>query len=313
MVDVAQPSRRRMVTAFAGLLGTAVIWGSAVPANVVILRELDPFVLTAARMVISIFFLGALVLWRERGPLFPVGLTMLRFLLLGLFMGGFNVLYALGVLWSNPITISAITVTMPLVGSLTARVLLGTPLGRGFVVGLALSILGGMLVVHGQPNFNAAALGLRGGEILMLLAMVFWNVYSVKAQSWLAGTGQLRLTLISSISTGLWLIAACGVALLVGLAHWPATTPSATSLSLVVYLALFSAAIGNLLWNLGVSVVGVPVASLYINMSAVFTVLMVMALGIYPTVEQILGGVVIVAGVLYVQLTKLRAAAPATG
>ncbi len=242
-----------MIAAFAGLLGTSVIWGSAVPANVVILRELDPIVLTTARMVISIFVLAALVRFRERGAVFPAGLTATRFLLLGLYMGGFNIFYVLAVLWSNPITVSAITVTMPLVGSLTARVLLGTPLGRGFAIGLALSIGGGVLVVHGQPNFNAAALGLRGGEILMLIAMVCWNVYSVKAQSWLSG-------------------------------------------------------VGNLLWNFGVSIVGVPVASLYINLSAVFTVLMVMGLGIYPTVEQIIGGLIIVAGVLYVQIIKLRAA-----
>jgi drug/metabolite transporter (DMT)-like permease len=291
-----------------GLLLTAVIWGSAVPVNIVVLRELDPFVLTASRMLISVFILGALVLWREPGSLFPPGLTMRRFLLLGLYMAGFNVLYVLGVLWSDPILVSAMTVTMPLVGSATARVLLGTPLGRGFGVGLVLSVLGGLIVVHGKPGFSFAAMGLRGGEPLMLLAMVCWNVYSVKAQSWLAGVGQLRLTLISSISTGMWLILVCALMLALGLAHWPQTLPSLQSLSLVVYLALFSAAIGNLLWNSGVSVVGVPVASLYINLSAVFTVLMVMALGFYPSWEQLVGGLVVVAGVVYVQLIKLRAA-----
>lgn len=301
-------SRGRIVTAFIGLSATAVIWGSAVPVNIVILREIDPFVLTAFRMVISIFILGALVLWRERGPLFPAGLTWLRFLALGLFMAGFNVLYVLGVKWSDPILVSAITVTMPLVGSATAKALLGTPLGRGFGVGLVLSVLGGLMVVHGKPGFSLDALGLQGGEIFMLLAMVCWNVYSVKAQSWLAGTGQLRLTLISSISTSMWLIAICALALSIGLAHWPQSWPSATNIGLVVYLALFSAAIGNLLWNSGVSVVGVPVASLYINLSAVFTVLMVMALGVYPSLEQILGGLVVVAGVVYVQAIKLRAA-----
>ena len=308
MVESPTPTRGRMALAFLGLLLTAVIWGSAVPVNIVVLRELDPFVLTAARMLISVFILGALVLWREPGSLFPPGLTMRRFLLLGLYMAGFNVLYVLGVLWSDPILVSAMTVTMPLVGSATARVLLGTPLGRGFGVGLVLSVLGGLIVVHGKPGFSFAAMGLRGGEPLMLLAMVCWNVYSVKAQSWLAGVGQLRLTLISSISTSLWLVGVCALMLALGLAHWPQTLPSIQSLSLVVYLALFSAAIGNLLWNSGVSVVGVPVASLYINLSAVFTVLMVMALGFYPTWEQLVGGLVVVAGVVYVQLIKLRAA-----
>jgi drug/metabolite transporter (DMT)-like permease len=312
MADSAQPARGRLVVAFTGLLLTSVIWGSAVPVNVVVLRELDPFVLATARMGISIFILGGLVLWRERAGLMPPGLTGLRFALLGLFMAGFNVLYVLGVKWSNPITVSAITVTMPLVGSATARLLLGTPLGRGFRLAVLLSVVGGILVVHGQPGFDPARLGLQGGEILMLVAMVCWNVFSVQAQRWLAGVGQLRLTFISSVSTALWLVAICAVMLGLGVAHWPAQPPSLGSVSLIAYLALFSAAIGNFLWNSGVSVVGVPVASLYINLSAVFTVLMVMALGIYPSLEQILGGLVVLAGVIHVQLVKLRAARAGT-
>ncbi len=308
MAEPVSPSRGRLVVAFAGLLLTSLIWGSAVPVNVVVLRELDPFIVTTARMGISLFVLGGLALWRDRVGLFPPGLTGWRFALLGLYMAGFNVLYVLGVKWSNPITVSAITVTMPLVGSATARLLLGTPLGRGFGLAVLLSMAGGILVVHGQPGFDPARLGLQGGEILMLLAMVCWNVYSVKAQSWLAGVGQLRLTYISSVSTALWLVAICALMLALGVAQWPAQAPSPGSLSLIAYLALFSAAIGNFLWNSGVSVVGVPVASLYVNLSAVFTVLMVMALGIYPSLEQVLGGLVVLAGVVYVQIIKLRAA-----
>lgn len=300
------PTRARLLAAAAGLLATSVFWGSAVPFNKVLLRHLDPFVLTSARMVLSVAILACFVAWREKGPLLALPTSLRRFVLLGLFMAGFNVLYTLSVLWSNAITIAAITVAMPLTGALVARAMLGTRLEKGFWTALALSVAGGILVVWGQPGFDAGALGLQGGEVLMLLAMVSWNVYSLKAQQWLGHLGQARLTLISSVSTCLWLVAVLALMLALGVAQPPQQAPPVHIAAMVVYLALFSAAVGNILWNFGVSVVGLPISSLYINLSAVFAVLIAIGFGIEPTWLQVLGGLVVLAGVLYIQLRRLR-------
>ncbi len=304
----AKPTRAKLLLAGFGLLATSVFWGSAIPFNVVLLRHFDPFVLTAFRMGLSVVILSAFVAWKETGPLFRIPLGVGKFLLLGLFMAGFNVLYTLSVMWSHPITISAISVAMPLTGALVARAMLGVKLEKGFGLALLLTIVGGALVVWGQPGFDAAALGLRGGEILMIVAMFSWNVYSLKAQQWLGHLGQARLTLISSLSTCLWLASIMGLMLALGVARWPAQTPPLDAFAMVFYLALFSAAVGNILWNFGVSVVGLPVSSLYINLSAVFAVLIAVAFGFEPTWWQVLGGSIVMAGVLYMQLRKLQAA-----
>jgi len=306
--NATSPTRGKLLLAGFGLLATSVFWGSAIPFNVVLLRHFDPFVLTALRMVLSVLILAAFVAWKEKGTLFQIPLGLGKFLLLGLFMAGFNVLYTLSVLWSHPITISAISVAMPLTGALVARLMLGAKLERGFGVALVLSIVGGALVVYGQPGFDAAALGLRGGEILMVIAMFSWNVYSLKAQQWLGHLGQARLTLISSISTCLWLVSIMALMLALGVSHFPAQTPPLDAFAMVFYLALFSAAVGNILWNFGVSVAGLPVSSLYINLSAVFAVLIAVAFGFEPTWLQVLGGSIVMAGVLYMQLRKLQAA-----
>lgn len=303
-----QPFSARVMVAGLGLLATALFWGSAVPFNVVLLRHFDPFVLTAFRMALSVLILAGFVAWREAGPVFRIPLTLRQFLTLGFFMGGFNVLYTFAVLWSNPITISAISVAMPLTGAIVARAMLGARLEPGFGLALLLTIGGGALVVYGQPGFDASALGLRGGEVLMLVAMFSWNIFSLKAQQWLGHLGQARLTLISSISTCLWLGAVMASMLALGVARWPAQTPPMDAFAMVFYLALFSAAVGNMLWNYGVSVLGLPISSLYINLSAVFAVLIAIAFGFYPTWLQIAGGAVVMAGVLYMQLRKLRSA-----
>ncbi len=311
-----------MLLAGGGLLATALFWGSAVPFNAVLLRYVDPFVLTAARLVLSILILAGFVLWQERGqrprqPWLPPGLGLRRFLVLGFFMAGFNGLFVVSLLFSHPITIAALHVVMPLTGALVARVLLGARLERGFGLALLLTIGGGALVVYGQPGFDAATLGLRGGEILVVFAMVSWNVYSVRAQQWLGHVSQGRLTLISTASACLWLWLVAGAMLALGLERLPvqveAQAPGLTLelVALFVYLALFPAAVGNTLWNRGVSVLGLPVSSLYVNLSPVFAVLIAIAFGFHPTWLQLAGGLVVMAGVLYMQMKKLQAAAQA--
>lgn len=81
--EPARAGRARLLAAGGGLLLTTVFWGSAVPFNLVLLRELDPFVLTAARMALSVAILAAFVAWREQGPLLVLPTSWLRFALLG--------------------------------------------------------------------------------------------------------------------------------------------------------------------------------------------------------------------------------------
>lgn len=316
--DIAESNldqRGRVLLAGGGLLATALFWGSAVPVNAVLLRYLDPFVLTAGRLMLSVALLSGFVLWQERNqqgrtPFLPAGLGLRRFLTLGFFMGGFNALFAFSVLFSHPITIAAINVVMPLTGALVARVMLAARLERGFGTALALTILGGALVVYGQPGFDVATLGLRGGEVLIVVAMVSWNIYSVRAQQWLGHLSQGRLTLVSTVSACLWLGTIAGMLLALGIEHLPSLAPAQTPplvVALFLYLALFPAAIGNTLWNHGVSVLGLPVSSLYVNLAPVFAVLVAIAFGFHPTWLQIAGGLVVMAGVFYMQLRKLRA------
>ena len=54
-----------------------------------------------------------------------------------------------------------------------------------------------------------------------------------------------------------------------------------------------------------------PQAALYLNLQPVIATLTAAALGSPPSLLQIVGGFIVMAGVLYVQLSKLRIAANA--
>ncbi len=300
--------RGRLLLAGIGLLGTSVFWGSALPVNAVLLRHFDPFLLGTVRMGLSALILACFVAWREQEPVWhwPIGLR--RFAILGFFMAGFNVLYTLSILWSNPITIAAISLAMPLTGALVARLMVGARLEPGFGPALALTIGGGALVVYGRPGFDAAALGLGVGEALLVVGMFSWGIFSLKAQQWLGHVSQTRLTLVAATGSSLVQALVFLLMLALGVAWWPAANTPWDAWAMVAYLSIFGASIANSLWNHGVSVLGLPVSSLYVNLSAVFAVLIAIAFGFYPTWLQIVGGLIVMAGVLYMQLRKLRVA-----
>ena len=69
------------------------------------------------------------------------------------------------------------------------------------------------------------------------------------------------------------------------------------------------AALGGYFWNIGASRLGVAVASLWVNLVPFFAVLWSMAYGFMPNAYQIVGGLVALSGVVYMQWRKLQTAA----
>ena len=73
-----------------------------------------------------------------------------------------------------------------------------------------------------------------------------------------------------------------------------------------VITAVFATAIGNFTWNIGVSRLGIAMGALWQNAVPVFGVLIAMLFGIHSHLEQIAGGILVMAGVLYMQWRKMR-------
>ena len=65
-------------------------------------------------------------------------------------------------------------------------------------------------------------------------------------------------------------------------------------------------AIGNLMWHTGVSHIGVTLMAIFANFVPVIAILLAMWFGIMPTWHHILGGLIILAGVIYAQVTAAR-------
>ncbi|MEE2980185.1 MAG: DMT family transporter [Pseudomonadota bacterium] len=189
--------------------------------------------------------------------------------------------------------------TSPIVAALTARVVFAMPLYGGIVASTLLTMAGGLVIV---VMGNGGTAEFRGGEGLVILATVSWTWYSQAAQRWLAGYSQLHITGLTVMTGSVALVVLATLAHVTGLYETRFDLTPA-SLAMVLYLGVIPIGIGAWLWMFAVSRLGVTVASIYHNFVPVSAVLVAtVAFGAVPTVYHLIGGVIILAGVVYSQV-----------
>ena len=293
----------RAVVANVGLLVMVTIWGAMFPALERILRTWDVFSATAGRHTLAVISLLVVLSIRERRIPVHRGLPWLRLLLLGFFgMSVTSLLTTLSVYFSSGASAAIASATNPITSAITARLLHRVPLLPGIVIGSVLSTAGGLIAILGD---NGAAVDLRGGELLLVVANVLWTWYSMMAQRWLAGYSQLHISGLTALTGLIGLYAVIAVAGVAGVAEFRIDL-SPVPVALLVFSGAISVAVGNSLWHFGVSRVGVTIAAMYNNLIPVVAVVIAFWAGTKPTAAQLVGAAVIIAGVLYAQAMALR-------
>jgi len=297
--------RRHLLGAFAAMIFVGASWGANVPVSKVMLEHFDLIPMSAIRTTSGAIILALLVAMVEgvRGLRIDVGLR--RFVLLGLMMGGFFVVYTLGIQFSNPISAAAAGVAGPLVSAVTVRLVTGLRFDPGFPVALALNLLGGGILVWGSLT-GSGSVTLGGGEIVVLLSNSIWTLYSLKAQAWFDRASQLHRTYVASLSAMSWMVTLSVVLIGLGWTRSPFTVTDSWVWTQLLTVAVFASALGGYFWNVGASRLGIAVASLWVNLVPFFAILWSMAYGFMPNAYQIVGGLVALSGVVYMQWRKLQ-------
>ena len=296
---------RHLLGAFAAMVFVGASWGANVPVSKVMLGYFDLIPMSAIRTASGAIILALLVALVEgvRGLRIDVGLR--RFALLGLMMGGFFVLYTLGLQFSNPISAAAVQVAGPLVAAATVRAVTGARFDPGFVTALGLTLLGGAILVSGSL-LGSGSVTLGGGEIVVLASNALWTLYSLKAQAWFDKASQLHRTYVASLSAMGWTVLLSLVLIGLGWTHSPFTVTDPWVWTQLLAVAVFASALGGYFWNVGASRLGVAIASLWVNLVPFFAILWSMAYGFMPNAYQIVGGLVALSGVVYMQWRKLQ-------
>ena len=272
--SLPSPERSSLLANLA-CMGSMLVWALGFPLADVLLATLPPVAVTALRLAFATAFLLPVWLlvdgWRDvRGADWVRGLGVGA---LGMGLGALLLVY--GQSRTDGITTAVIAATMPVVGITLECLLDGRQLTGRVVLGILLSVAGG-IAVYGA-RMGTLNIGIGAGAVLASVTVFAWaSRASVTALPGLSAIGRTAVT----ITGGTLAVAALQVLL-------PAFGGEAMPWGRIgarewVYAALYgvgSMAISQVLFLIGVAGLGIGVAAMHINISPFYVMLFALAFG----------------------------------
>ena len=253
--------------AYVALLLIATLWGTFPATSKLALADMPPTLLTAVRCVIAAALLCALVLRAGFDAARALtGEAIRSFFVLG--TAGFVVSTQIsywGIYTTSAANAAILQATAPVMVALGARAYLGERLRRTQQVGVAISMLGVLLVVTEGRLAELAPSELRLGDFLTLLALGGWTVATVYGKRVLGGHSPLLTTTAAYV---------CGTLVLIPLAVVTAPfTPRPRLASPIAWAVLLyhaiPGAVAHLWWYAGVERVGPSRAAIFMNVTPI--------------------------------------------
>ncbi|MBJ7467163.1 MAG: DMT family transporter [Rhodoferax sp.] len=299
------PSPARAANAVCML--SMLVWAMGLPAASLLLGTVPPLPLTAARMLMAAACL--LPFWwliegteaLRKAPWWN-----------GIRVGGSTIglgafLMVVGQGMTDAVTVAIISASMPVVGIAIEVLLDGRNLSRGLVIGVALSLLGGVMALEGGNQQLALGLG-----ALMSFASVL--VYTLGSRMTVTSFPDLsplgRTTVTLTGAAVVTTVAAC----IAAFAGAPAPQWAALGwreLGAFAIFAIGGLAISQVLWIRSVGHLGIALSSLHINATPFYVMLILFALGGAWNWAQAAAAVVVGVGVLIAQGVFFKAASEA--
>lgn len=206
----------------------------------------------------------------------------------------YNTFLYLALQSTTAINATLVAAAMPMMILALGLVWLKTPVPPRQGVGLAISLAGVLAVIAQGDPARLAAVGLTGGDGLVLVAVLSWAVYSILLRRHPLPVGSLAL---------LTVLIAVGVVAILPLYLWELSTGAAiqphwSSWAAIAYTSVFPSLLAYYFWNQGVAALGAEVAGQYTYLTPLFTaVLATIVLGESFQWFHAVGGGLIFAGI----------------
>jgi drug/metabolite transporter (DMT)-like permease len=210
-------------------------------------------------------------------------------------MSGYTLLLYTALQHTSALNASLITAANPALIVVMAIFFLGEKPGPYGWLGIALGLAGVVLVLTRGELHHAFSITFNAGELLMIGSIVAWGFYTIIAR---------RLGLPAIAATAVQVVMAtailCPFAVGAG-AEFPATAAERWSLA---YIAVFPSLGAYLFWNLALKTTAPATAGNYLNLMVVFTAAITVIMGIPVSLPQVIGGLLVIAGVLMASRPK---------
>lgn len=207
----------------------------------------------------------------------------------------YNTLLYVAAQSTTAINITLVNTGLPVSAFIWTLILLHQLPTRATLLGTLLSFIGLLVILTTGDPSRLLALQFNPGDLIMVIAVLTWGLYSVLLRRWpmpLPGLIQLAAMLI------------CGVPLLFPFYLWEYSQLGAMPFSwhaagAIAYTAVMASLVAYLAWNNGVKVLGPATASLFSYLMPVFAALLgVILLGESLHWYHLVGGALTFAGLV---------------
>lgn len=292
----AVPVSKGLRSPYLLLSATALFWSLNWVIGKAVVGTISPLFLTFIRWVIAVAAMMpfAWPLIRDHWPV--VRANWKAIVLIGFWGTGLHNAFAyVGLHYTTATNGVILNSSIPVLIILTGWILYRDTITRVQALGVAVSLAGVLSVLTGGDLRLLATLTLNKGDVIVIVGMVFWAVYTV------------LLRLKPAELPGLALLACCGVVGVVLLAplaaaeflFWGgsvALTPA--SFAAMLYVGIVPSFLGYVFWNRAVAEVGSNVAGIFIHLMPAFGSLLAwMFLGERIRAFHVVGIALILAGV----------------
>ena len=289
-------TRAPLVANFICML-SMLVWAAGLPAADLLIGKVPPLQLTAARMAMAALVL--LPLWLALEGWAPLKSARWG---KGIVIGGLSIglgafMLVIGQSMTGSVTVVIISASMPLIGIAIEVLLDGRKLTFALIFGLILALIGGVMAL----GSGATSVNLGLGALFCFASVLTFTVGSrltVTAFPDLTPMGRTTVTL-----TGAAILTSLAALIHVGIG---AQTPDWALLGWREFGALAVFAIGGLaisqvLWIMSVGQLGIGLASLHINATPFYVMLILFAFGAAWSWPQAIAAAVVGLGVVIAQ------------
>lgn len=282
MTDLPQTRQSSLLTANLICMVSMLIWAAGLPAADHVIPLLPPEQLNALRMVLAAGFL--VILWAAVEGFGPLARTnWLKGVAVGSLIGLGAWFLIKGQAIGGPVTAAVISSTLPVVGIALEVVLDGRKVTLALILGLILSLIGGVLALDlgtgGAADAAGGGLSLAWGALLCFGSVVSFAIGSrltVTAFPRETPLGRTAVTLTGAAIAAL-LVAGAQVALGGDLPSFAAWGPK--EIGAILLFSVGALGISQVMWIMSVERLGIGLSALHINAAPFYVMIILFALG----------------------------------
>ncbi|WP_282605364.1 DMT family transporter [Pelagibius sp. Alg239-R121] len=245
---------------------TMLFWGGNTVAGQLAVGEISPLTLTFIRWLLVSAFLWA-VSGRQVVAEWPVLRPRMLWITGTVICGftGFNSLFYIASHQTTAVNIGIIQGAIPVVVLIGAFFLYRTRVGLLQAVGAAVTIFGVIVVATSGDFARLTTLAFNPGDVTMMIACLFYSVYTVRLPNRPKIPGLVFFTVMSLVAavTTLPLML---YEVFAGDVIWP----SLKAWAVLLYVALFPSFIAQVFFMRGVELIGPGRAGIFVNLVPVF-------------------------------------------